>query len=355
MGALLGQVVVRAGRSGAVRARRAGPPARDRPAPGRRSRRAATARRGPGRAGPRVGRGGHRRLRAVLPARQPRRGARPGPGAAPTRARRARRRPRRLGRRGRRRAATRRPDRRRSSTSCSSACRSTLVLTAHPTEARRRTTLVALRRCAALLERLDDPRLTPSEDRDVRRRLREEITLLWRTADLRAVAPTPLDEARTAMAFFDATLFTVVTRLYRALDGAFDPPASAARRRRRDRYRADRDATAAGRAVPALGQLDRRRPRRQPGRHRRHHRAHDADPGRARPPRLRGGRDPAHADGRRGRVAGARGAAPGARASRATPRRCPRSTGRSAAGSPTSRIDSGSGSSPSACAGRGPR
>ena len=102
----------------------------------------------------------------------------------------------------------------------------TLVLTAHPTEARRRTALVALRRCAALLERLDDPRLTPSEDRDVRRRLREEITLLWRTSDLRAVAPTPLDEARTAMAFFDATLFTVVARLYRALDGALDPAAS---------------------------------------------------------------------------------------------------------------------------------
>ncbi len=100
-----------------------------------------------------------------------------------------------------------------------------LVLTAHPTEARRRTALVALRRCAGLLERLDDPRLTPSEDREVRRRLREEITLLWRTSDLRSVAPTPLDEARTAMAFFDATLFTVVPRLYRALDGAFDPPA----------------------------------------------------------------------------------------------------------------------------------
>ncbi len=102
----------------------------------------------------------------------------------------------------------------------------TLVLTAHPTEARRRTALVALRRCAVLLERLDDPRLTPGEDRDVRRLLREEITLLWRTSDLRAVAPTPLDEARTAMAFFDGTLFTVVARLYRALDGALDPPAS---------------------------------------------------------------------------------------------------------------------------------
>ena len=28
------------------------------------------------------------------------------------------------------------------------------------------------------------------------------------------------------MAFFDATLFTVVPRLYRALDGALDPPAA---------------------------------------------------------------------------------------------------------------------------------
>jgi len=101
------------------------------------------------------------------------------------------------------------------------------VLTAHPTEARRRTTLLALRRCALLLERLDDPRLTPSEDREIRRRLREEITLLWRTSDLRSVAPEPLDEVRTAMAFFDATLFTTVPRLYRTTDAALDAGAAA--------------------------------------------------------------------------------------------------------------------------------
>ena len=49
-------------------------------------------------------------------------------------------------------------------------------------------------RCAgspALLERLDDPRLTPSADRDLRRQLREEIALLWQTAELRRGAPTP--------------------------------------------------------------------------------------------------------------------------------------------------------------------
>ena len=113
---------------------------------------------------------------------------------------------------------------------------------------------MALRRCAALLERLDDPRLTRAEDREVRRRLREEITLLWRTSDLRTVAPTPLDEARTAMAFFDSTLFTVVPRLYRVLDGALDPPVDAPRRAGRGhRRRPDGHASAARGAVPALG------------------------------------------------------------------------------------------------------
>jgi phosphoenolpyruvate carboxylase len=96
------------------------------------------------------------------------------------------------------------------------------VLTAHPTEARRRTVLVALRRVYALLDRLDDPRLTPADDAEVRRRLREEITLLWRTADLRQERPTPLDEVRSAMVFFDATLFTATSDLYRAADGALD-------------------------------------------------------------------------------------------------------------------------------------
>ena len=100
--------------------------------------------------------------------------------------------------------------------------RITPVLTAHPTEARRRTTLVALRRVAVLLERLDDARLTPSDDREIRRRLREEITVLWRTSDLRSVKPEPLDEVRTAMAVFDATLFQLVPRLYRTVDTGLD-------------------------------------------------------------------------------------------------------------------------------------
>ena len=97
-----------------------------------------------------------------------------------------------------------------------------LVLTAHPTEARRRTMLVALRRVFGLLDQLDDQRITPDEDAEIRRRLREEISLLWRTSALRMERPTPLDEVRTALLFFDESLFVVTPRLYRALDRALD-------------------------------------------------------------------------------------------------------------------------------------
>jgi len=94
------------------------------------------------------------------------------------------------------------------------------VLTAHPTEARRRTILVAQRRLYRLLDRFDDPRLTRRQDRDLRRRLREEITVLWQTSQARRERPTPLDEVRAAMVVFDETLFRVTPQLYRALDTA---------------------------------------------------------------------------------------------------------------------------------------
>jgi len=96
------------------------------------------------------------------------------------------------------------------------------VLTAHPTEARRRTMLVALRRVYRLLDQLDDPRLAPAEDAELRRRLREEITGLWHTSPIRAAGPGPLDEVRSGMAFFDQSLFVVAPRFYRSLERAID-------------------------------------------------------------------------------------------------------------------------------------
>jgi phosphoenolpyruvate carboxylase len=94
------------------------------------------------------------------------------------------------------------------------------VLTAHPTEARRRAVVDALRRIAVELGRLDAPRLPGDDPATATRRLLEEITGLWRTAQLRRDRPSPLDEVRSVMAVFDATLFRLVPATYRALEQA---------------------------------------------------------------------------------------------------------------------------------------
>jgi phosphoenolpyruvate carboxylase len=94
------------------------------------------------------------------------------------------------------------------------------VVTAHPTEARRRAVVVVIRRIADLLERNDDPRLGAGARADVRRRLAEAVDLLWRTAQLREERPGPLDEVRAAMAAFDEVLFRTVPEVYRRTDSA---------------------------------------------------------------------------------------------------------------------------------------
>jgi phosphoenolpyruvate carboxylase len=100
------------------------------------------------------------------------------------------------------------------------------VLTAHPTEARRRAVTETLRRIGVLLAGLDDSRLGASEHAEARRRLSEEIDLLWRTSALRVQAMRPLDEVRAAMTAFDETLFRVIPALYRSLDRALNGAAS---------------------------------------------------------------------------------------------------------------------------------
>ncbi|MBO0807769.1 MAG: phosphoenolpyruvate carboxylase, partial [Actinobacteria bacterium] len=93
------------------------------------------------------------------------------------------------------------------------------VLTAHPTEARRRAVVTSLRRIADLLAATDEAR-TGSEQAEIRRRLREEVDLLWLTSPLRDRPMDPIDEVRAVMAVFDETLFGLAPALYRALDHA---------------------------------------------------------------------------------------------------------------------------------------
>jgi phosphoenolpyruvate carboxylase len=95
-----------------------------------------------------------------------------------------------------------------------------LVLTAHPTEARRRAVVAVLRRISELLSITGDERAGAAEHAEARRGLRENIDLLWRTSQLRVKAMDPIDEVRTVMTAFDETLFRVVPAVYRELDRA---------------------------------------------------------------------------------------------------------------------------------------
>jgi phosphoenolpyruvate carboxylase len=94
------------------------------------------------------------------------------------------------------------------------------VLTAHPTEARRRAVVTAILRISTLLTERGDKRAGSGERDEITRRLLEQIDLLWRTSQLRRTKPDPLDEVRTAMAIFDETLFRAVPAIYRSLDTA---------------------------------------------------------------------------------------------------------------------------------------
>ncbi len=90
------------------------------------------------------------------------------------------------------------------------------VLTAHPTEARRRAVVAASRRISELLVERD--RSGSDVEESFPRRLTEAVDRLWRTAIRRTSRPTPLDEVRTFMTVFDETLFGVVPEVYRRVE-----------------------------------------------------------------------------------------------------------------------------------------
>ncbi len=92
-----------------------------------------------------------------------------------------------------------------------------LVLTAHPTEATRRTVLEAHRRVAAHLARLDDDGIPASERQRVEDGLAEEITLLWQTDEIRSKRPRVVDEIRQGLWFFEQSFWNAAPDLEREL------------------------------------------------------------------------------------------------------------------------------------------
>ncbi|WP_256448846.1 phosphoenolpyruvate carboxylase [Nocardiopsis akebiae] len=103
------------------------------------------------------------------------------------------------------------------------------VVTAHPTEARRRAVSTSILRVSAQLEAWHASHEGSSAAAEAHRRLLEEIDLLWRTSQLRYTRLNPLDEVRTALAAFDETIFSVIPQVYRSLDAAIDPEGTGVR------------------------------------------------------------------------------------------------------------------------------
>jgi phosphoenolpyruvate carboxylase len=92
------------------------------------------------------------------------------------------------------------------------------VLTAHPTEVRRKSTMDREMEISALLDRRERVQFTPEEREANDEQLRREVLTLWQTNMLRRTKLTVLDEVANGLAFYDYTLLREVPRLLCALE-----------------------------------------------------------------------------------------------------------------------------------------
>jgi phosphoenolpyruvate carboxylase len=92
------------------------------------------------------------------------------------------------------------------------------VLTAHPTEVRRKSTIDREMEIAALLDRRERVQLTPEELVSDDEQLRRAVLTLWQTNLLRRTKLTVLDEVANGLSFYDYTFLHEVPRLHCALE-----------------------------------------------------------------------------------------------------------------------------------------
>jgi phosphoenolpyruvate carboxylase len=97
-----------------------------------------------------------------------------------------------------------------------------LVLTAHPTEARRRTVLSKTERITQLLSLLNQNLLSLRERDESVKALHAEIAALWLTDRARSDKLTVTDEVRTGLYYIDAYLWNIIPRLYDDLENAIE-------------------------------------------------------------------------------------------------------------------------------------
>ncbi len=92
------------------------------------------------------------------------------------------------------------------------------VLTAHPTEVRRKSTMDREMEIAALLDRRERVQLTPEEIEASDEQLRRAVLTLWQTNLLRRTKLTVLDEVANGLSFYDYTFLHEVPRLHCTLE-----------------------------------------------------------------------------------------------------------------------------------------
>ncbi len=94
------------------------------------------------------------------------------------------------------------------------------VITAHPSEAKRRTIKGALRNIFLSMEALGDSRLHGSFRTEATQRLASQIQILWKTDEVRATKLHVRDELRAGLSYFPLSLFQATVQVYRNLGRA---------------------------------------------------------------------------------------------------------------------------------------
>ena len=92
------------------------------------------------------------------------------------------------------------------------------VLTAHPTEVRRKSAIDREMEIARLLTERDRMQFTPEELASNRRALRRAVLTLWQTSILRATRLRVLDEVSNGLSYYDYTFLSELPRFYAELE-----------------------------------------------------------------------------------------------------------------------------------------
>lgn len=95
-----------------------------------------------------------------------------------------------------------------------------LVLTAHPTESRRRTVISKLQRLARFIDLLSNEKLLPRLKKKTRDSIRAEIVSLWLTDRHRTARLAATDEVRTGLFFAESVFWEALPALYEDLESA---------------------------------------------------------------------------------------------------------------------------------------